>query len=672
LVISFDLRMKKYLLVLLISFITGFTGNLFAQNRFWVAASASNWNNTANWSTTSGGAGGASVPGTGGSEVPVFNASGLGNCNLDIAPVVPGITVNGYTSTIDLLGNNLTTTGVNLFTTGTISNSGAAASVVLNTTGLTTFNGTLFTANISGSSGRLLFNGSTFNGTISVTKTGNTNDDGTGNNTFGNSVTLQNSSANRLRMATTTRDIFNGVLNLISNGAGALELAYSSAGNQLNNNIILTYTTPGIISFGLTTGTSTLLAGRTLTIGGFGGSGCGSLYLGGFSQAGATPQTITLAGNTTATLAFVNSNFAAPVTLTSPRFGLGGSTFQSTVTLEKVDGTSDNLTGGNTFQGVTQITNSGSGELNFGNTNPDIFNNNVTLTNTATGRIQIGLNAAGNVITGNLTINHGGTGNINTVIGRNASATVAITGTVTLNNTGTDPNGGIIIAQDADVTINGNIIVSSTNGRGVYFGNASGTVTQTGGNVSSGTFTGGNLSFSRFTQTSTVANTLTLTGSNALAINNASIFGGDVNFRAPQLATNGTTFNGAATLEKTGAGDNYWGGNTFQGLTTINNSGTSEIFMGNTNADAFNGVTVFNNTGYRIRIAYNHSGQTTTFANAVTLNSNKSAGADTWSFLVADANDSHVTFQEQLNNQCCRCATQRSSVFKWSWLNWNI
>jgi hypothetical protein len=640
--------MKKYLLVLLISFITGFTGNLFAQNRFWVAASASNWNNTANWSTTSGGAGGASVPGTGGSEVPVFNASGLGNCNLDIAPVVPGITVNGYTSTIDLLGNNLTTTGVNLFTTGTISNSGAAASVVLNTTGLTTFNGTLFTANISGSSGRLLFNGSTFNGTISVTKTGNTNDDGTGNNTFGNSVTLQNSSANRLRMATTTRDIFNGVLNLISNGAGALELAYSSAGNQLNNNIILTYTTPGIISFGLTTGTSTLLAGRTLTIGGFGGSGCGSLYLGGFSQAGATPQTITLAGNTTATLAFVNSNFAAPVTLTSPRFGLGGSTFQSTVTLEKVDGTSDNLTGGNTFQGVTQITNSGSGELNFGNTNPDIFNNNVTLTNTATGRIQIGLNAAGNVITGNLTINHGGTGNINTVIGRNASATVAITGTVTLNNTGTDPNGGIIIAQDADVTINGNIIVSSTNGRGVYFGNASGTVTQTGGNVSSGTFTGGNLSFSRFTQTSTVANTLTLTGSNALAINNASIFGGDVNFRAPQLATNGTTFNGAATLEKTGAGDNYWGGNTFQGLTTINNSGTSEIFMGNTNADAFNGVTVFNNTGYRIRIAYNHSGQTTTFANAVTLNSNKSAGADTWSFLVADANDSHVTFQSSL------------------------
>lgn len=641
--------MKKLFLILFITLITVFNGNLFAQNRFWVAASASNWNNTANWSTTSGGAGGASVPGTGGSEVPVFNASGLGNCNLDIAPVVPGITINGYTGTINLLGNNLTTTGGNTFTTGTISNTGGAAAIVLNTTGLTTFNGTLFTANISGSSGRLLFNGSTFNGTVSVTKTGNSNDDGTGNNTFGGSVTLQNSSGNRLRTATATRDIFNGTLNLTSNGTGAIELAYSTAGNQFNGNIIITYTTPGTISFGLGSGTSTLAAPRTLSVAGFGGSGCGNLYFGGFTQSGAAAQTITLGGNTSAVLSFVNSNFAAGVTLTSPRFALNGSTFQGSVTLEKIDGASDNLTGGNTFQGTTLVTNSGSGELNFGNTNPDTFTGNVTLTNTATGRIQIGLNAAGNIINGNLTINHGGNSNINAIIARNAGSSVAITGTVTLNNTNADPNGGIIIANDGDVTINGNIIVSSTDGRGVYFGNASGTVTQTGGGITSGTFNGGNLSFSRFTKTSMTASTVTLTGPTLFSISNNSVFGGVVNFTAPQLTTNGTTFNGAVTLQKTGGGDNYWGGNTFQGLATITNSGSAEILMGNTNADTFNGVTVFNNTGsYRIRIAYNHSGQTTTFANSVTLNSNKSGGTDGWSFLVADQNDSHVSFQGSL------------------------
>ncbi|MBK7651024.1 MAG: hypothetical protein IPJ20_10140 [Flammeovirgaceae bacterium] len=363
---------------------------------------------------------------------------------------------------------------------------------------------------------------------------------------------------------------------------------------------------------------------------------------------GVTAQNISLSGNTTATLSFNNSNFAAAVNLTSPRYAMSATTFQGAVTLVKPDGGSDNLTGGNTFQGVTSITNNGSGELNFANTNPDTFNNNVTITNTATGRVQIGINSAGNLINGNLTINHGGNSTINTIIARNSGSTATLNGTVTLNNTNADPNGGIIIANDGTVTINGNIIVSSNNGRGVYFGNSSGSVTQTAGNITTGTFSGGTLSFSRFTQTSAIANTATLTGSTTLSINNSSVFGGSVNFTSPMLTSNGTTFNGAATLEKTGAGDNYWGGNTFQGLTTINNSGTSEIFMGNTNADAFNGVTVFNNTGYRIRIAYNHSGQTTTFANAVTLNSNKSAGADTWSFLVADANDSHVTFQSSL------------------------
>src|SRR4051812_15551605 len=35
----------------------------FAANRYWVSISGGLWNNTANWSTSSGGASGASVPG---------------------------------------------------------------------------------------------------------------------------------------------------------------------------------------------------------------------------------------------------------------------------------------------------------------------------------------------------------------------------------------------------------------------------------------------------------------------------------------------------------------------------------------------------------------------------------------------------------------------------------
>ena len=505
---QFNLRMKKCSLILFISFIAGFTGILSAQNRFWVAAGASNWNNSANWSTTSGGAGGASIPGTGGSEVPVFNASGLGNCNLDIAPIVPGITVNGYTGTINLLGNNLTTTGTSTFTTGTISNSGAAAAVVLNTTLTTTFNGTLFSANISGSSGRIFFSGSTFNGTVSVIKTDNNTDNGAGGNTFSNTLTIGNSGTGEFRFGNTNPDIFSALVVNV-NGTGIVSLARTGVGNQFNQNIIINYNATGDVVFGANGGTSTLATGRTISIGTVGGSGCGDLSLRALTQVGATAQSISLSGNTSATLSLTSSNFAAAVTLSSPRFALSANTFQGAVTMTKVDGASDNLTGGNTFQSTTSITNSGSGELNFGNTNPDIFSNNVTLTNTSTGRIQIGVNAAGNIINGNLTVNHGGNSTANTIIGRNATATVAINGTVTLNNSNADLGAGIIIANDADVTINGNIIVSSTLGHGIYFGNASGTVTQTAGSLTSGVYTAGNLSLSRFTQTSTAANAVT-------------------------------------------------------------------------------------------------------------------------------------------------------------------
>ncbi|MBK7651023.1 MAG: hypothetical protein IPJ20_10135 [Flammeovirgaceae bacterium] len=268
--------MKKCILVLFISFIAGFSGNLFAQNRFWVAATAANWNNAANWSATSGGAGGASIPGTGGSEVAVFNGNGLGDCNLDISPIVSGITVNGYTGTINLQGRNLTTTGAtNTFTTGTISNSGAAAALVLNTTGSTTFNGTLFNANanISGSSGRLFFNGSTFNGTVTVTKTDANADTGTGGNTFTNTLTITNAGTGELRFGNTSPDIYNALVININN-TGDISVARTSAGNQLNQNIIVNYNSTGQVLFGANGGTSTLANGRTITVGAVGGSGC--------------------------------------------------------------------------------------------------------------------------------------------------------------------------------------------------------------------------------------------------------------------------------------------------------------------------------------------------------------------------------------------------------------
>lgn len=53
-----------------------------ASSRFWIANSSSNWNNISNWSLTSGGVGGASVPNS--TDTAFFDLNGLGDCTFDV------------------------------------------------------------------------------------------------------------------------------------------------------------------------------------------------------------------------------------------------------------------------------------------------------------------------------------------------------------------------------------------------------------------------------------------------------------------------------------------------------------------------------------------------------------------------------------------------------------
>ncbi|MCL2306150.1 MAG: fibronectin type III domain-containing protein, partial [Planctomycetaceae bacterium] len=61
-------------------------------NRYWVASATGNWNDTANWSATSGGTGGASVPGSGDTAI----LSGNATCLIDVITTVDTITTTGY------------------------------------------------------------------------------------------------------------------------------------------------------------------------------------------------------------------------------------------------------------------------------------------------------------------------------------------------------------------------------------------------------------------------------------------------------------------------------------------------------------------------------------------------------------------------------------------------
>ncbi|MBX2901230.1 MAG: hypothetical protein KF775_16375 [Cyclobacteriaceae bacterium] len=675
--------MNKPLLSYFLGLILLLSTQISFGQRFWVASTASNWNNTANWSTTSGGPGGASVPGP--SDAVTFNAVRQGNCTLDVAANVAGITVNGYTGVINLNGFNLTTTGTNTFATGTINNSGGAAAVTLNTTVTTTFSGTTFGANVNGSTGRIFFNGSVFNGTVTITKTAAGNDVSTGGNTFSGATTLTNSSINQFRLGGTNPDIFNGTLALISGNSGSLDVAYNSTANQFNNNITATYNATGLISIGAGGGSSTLASTRTITVAGFGASGCGNLTIARLAQAGGTAQNLNLGGNDTATLTLgPSASFSGTLTINTPSIIFNASTFQA-VTVTKNGSQVDNSRGGNTFNGIFTATNNG-GDLIFGS-NPadagDTWNANSFFNNTGGNRIRVGEDNAGNIFNANATFTNSSTTDIASriQISRFTGSGVTFNGTTTFNNLALDGdihisydagsttvfNGPVVINSNAtgtaidnwigingDVTLNGTLTLTSTDP--VFIGSGAGLVNMTAGNtiaIGGGGFTGSELRIRNFTQAGSTAMNLALTGATSiLRVANATI-GGNATYSAPQFVFTASTFNGTLNATKTGATDNYSSGNTFNGVATITNNGSGEIFFGNGAADAFNANATFNNTGsYRIRIAFNHAGATTTFSNNLTLNSNKSGGADSWSFLVGENTDTFVSIGGNLTINC--------------------
>jgi hypothetical protein len=80
--------------------------DVFAADRYWVASSAGNWNSSANWSETSGGAGGATVPESGDSAF--FDAGGSGNCTIAVNVAVDRITVAAAYTGVVVQGSGVT------------------------------------------------------------------------------------------------------------------------------------------------------------------------------------------------------------------------------------------------------------------------------------------------------------------------------------------------------------------------------------------------------------------------------------------------------------------------------------------------------------------------------------------------------------------------------------
>lgn len=129
--------------------------------------------------------------------------------------------------TIDLNSNTLTVTS-GYFTGGNITD------------------GTIKITNIQ------TMEGATFTGPLTIEKTGGVDNVLYGGNTFNSNVTIINSSSALLRLANTTGDDFNGVINFRENASGQLEPAYNS-NNTFSGNIS-TENTSNPVTFGAGSG----------------------------------------------------------------------------------------------------------------------------------------------------------------------------------------------------------------------------------------------------------------------------------------------------------------------------------------------------------------------------------------------------------------------------------
>jgi hypothetical protein len=567
--------------------------------------------------------------------------------------------------------------------------------------------------NANFSAPRILTNGVTYGGTAALEKTGGLDDASIGNNIFNGATTITNSGSGYLLMGNGNPDQFNANTTFNNNGSYRIFLAYNHAGQttsfaadltlnsnktggvdgwsyfiaesantnisvagnftincagalQSNHRILqgagttasfggdvavnLTNTQASTtIQMGVTgtttyngniavvnsggasgvyfnssaTASSTLAATKAISIGA-GGFSNGTLNILRFTQLGSAPTTLNLTGTSTILHVGPLTTFGGNTDLRSPQLYLDGVDVGGTAYLEKTDAGNNTGIGNNTFSSTTTIVNSGTGYLRTNGNNT--FNGATTITNNGTADILLEL-ASGSTYNGDVTF--------------------------------TNTNSSYVrVAYLGATSFNGNITVNSTAGVGVYFsqnvgGSSTLAATKTISVGGSG-FSNGILSLLRFSQIGATPQALALTGNSTLIVGPNSAIGGNANFSAPRILTNGVTYGGTAALEKTGGLDDASiGNNIFNGATTITNSGSGYLLMGNGNPDQFNANTTFNNNGsYRIFLAYNHAGQTTSFAADLTLNSNKTGGVDGWSYFIAESANTNISVAGNFTINC--------------------
>lgn len=330
--------------------------------RFWISGGTGNYNSTTNWSATSGGASGASVP-TAADDVTWNANSGAGTVAINVASVAKSVDFTNFTGTVDFQ-NTLTVAGTIKLGSG-MSFANTIGTPVLRVTAAATLtsNGAIFP---------YTFSFLTATATITLAddwEVGNlVHNISTGNLIINNNTFFVNGNLTNLN---TARSI-SGTTVFVMQGTGTLSSNITATGNIVTNlvfNTVGTITITGIVGH-TSTITWTYTSGTIITTGSTLNLSAGTLDLDGIIWDNLFYNAV---GNITHLSDFVYEGLLSTLSSSSSKalngfsirhIGLSGG-------IANLIGSSAGITG---LVGTTILSFEGSGSLNTGGTSGNIGN----------------------------------------------------------------------------------------------------------------------------------------------------------------------------------------------------------------------------------------------------------------------------------------------------------
>lgn len=486
---------------------------------------------------------------------------------------------NGGSAT--LAAGRTITFGAGGFSSGTLSfrnfSQPGTGAFTLSSSGSATLlmeSGSVFNASLNITFPNIQLNGTVFNSDVSITRTSGSNNTSAGGNTFNGTTRINNNGNGNFLLANVQPDVFNGDLYLDNNVTvnRALSVCRAGSGNQINGNLYLNNSV-GTIQFGANGGITTLAAGHTLFL--FSdGIASGSVTLSRFTQLGNASVALTQTSGTGALILDNGSTFGGTFTATFPLLNLNGAVFNSSFSYTKAGNSNLTCNGGNIFHGSATISNNTSAQIILGNVNPDVFQQNLSISNSGNAVFHVARTAAGN-------------------------------------------------------QFNGNIIINSTgNSQGVQFGVNGGTSTLSAtSTIQYGTVSSGNQIYRRITKAGTTDMSLSTSGTARIQFDIGNLINGNLSLTSSNVILGGTQFGGNVTVNRNGsAAGQSEGGNVFMGNVVMNIAGNGSVIYGNSVADVYNGTLTVNNTQTSGTVSFNRSGSGHQLNGNVILSNSSSGG----------------------------------------------